>query len=105
MLVVSSAQNRVWLNAEASGLLAALAWSVNFNDEAPHESVGASLTIRDCSRQVDLDFDACATKNDGEDWSFTLDERIGKIDTIIRELRAMRGALVLARKARKKVKP
>ncbi len=76
-------QRRVWLNS-GDDQLAALAWNV---DKGP-KYTSAWLTIRDCNRQVQLDF--CTGYGEDD----TRVERIKKLDIIIDELKKMRKAMV-----------
>jgi hypothetical protein len=92
--------NRLFINRDEG--LAAIEWYVEGEDFiTPY--VSASFAIADCSRKAVLEFDIY-----GENRS--LDERVEKVDTIIRELTAFKQALILeytevkAKSAQKKKK-
>lgn len=76
--------NRIWLNPKSSCDTGALSWEVSAYGD---NHCNANLNIRDCSRQVSLDFDwgpyAGANKK----------QRLKKLRTIINELEKMYSAL------------
>ena len=74
--------NRIWLNPKSSCDTGALSWHVSVEDDFGN----AGLSIRDCSRQVALDFT-------WGPFGATLKQRLKKLRTIINELEKMYSAL------------
>ena len=67
-----------------------VSWSVNTQAEIWHEArVEASVYLRDCDKQICLDFDCNEFKH--------IDKRLAKLDTLMVELNKMREALLLAK--------
>ena len=75
---------RSWLNPISSDDTGAMWYSV----EADAFSVDAKLVIRDCSRQIELDFDVYSKAS--------LKERVAKLDKMIAALTEIKDSLPVA---------
>lgn len=74
--------NRGFLNNESG--LAAFEWEVSYPDENP-SYICTNFKITDCSRQINLDF-SCDFQMGNKWCEPSKEERLGKIDLMIREL-------------------